>query len=103
MEKRNKYINTQTFMFLSFLVLYASLSMFVEFFHDHDPDFQFHDNCPACQWEQQIQENHSEFETILERFLDVFAYPSYFVIFEDTPFYKQTDHTFYFSRAPPVS
>ena len=102
MGKRGKQFYKQASLLLSFLVLYATLSLFVDFFHNHDPDFRFYDNCPACQWEQQIQDDHSEFETILEHLFNVFACSSQNIILENTLFHDQTDQCFYFSRAPPI-
>ncbi|KPJ48890.1 hypothetical protein AMJ40_06675 [candidate division TA06 bacterium DG_26] len=40
------------------ILLYAIVSLFSSFFHNpHEDPTVFHDDCPACRWEQQSQEN----------------------------------------------
>jgi len=98
-----KKSNRQITLLISFLTCYLFLSLFVEFFHDHEADLRFHDNCPACQWENQHQDNHSEFQTVLECFINIFNYPIQNTLQENSSFYNQTEIIYYLSRAPPSS
>jgi len=39
------------------LSAYLFVLVSVDLLHNHDADFDFHDNCPACQWSQQAFED----------------------------------------------
>ena len=101
MMYRKKKSHRQITLLISFLVCYIFLSLFIDFFHDHEADWSFHDNCPACQWEKQHQDDHSEFQTVLEYFTDVLNRPVQNTIQETSSFQNQTETIYYLSRAPP--
>lgn len=55
----NKY-NHKSIVLMGLLLLlgsYLFVLLSVDMLHNHDADFNFHDNCPACQWSQQAFEN----------------------------------------------
>jgi hypothetical protein len=103
MSQRIKKSNRHIVLLISFLACYIFLSLFVDLFHNHEADCDFHDNCLACQWENQQQDNHSEFQTVLECFISIFNRPVQNTLQENSSFYNQTEFTDYFSRAPPLS
>jgi len=94
---------THILILLSILAIYGSISLFVDFFHDHEPGFSYEDNCPACQWEKQVQDNHSEYEDVLKQLFNLFNHATEYRLFENQICQDQTDQTYYLSRAPPVS
>ena len=103
MMLRTKKSNHQiTFLLISFLSCYVFISLFVDFLHNHEEDYCFHDNCPACQWQKQHQDDHSEFKTILEYFTDVLNTPIQNILQENSYSQNRVEITFYFSRAPPT-
>ena len=87
---------------LSFLALYITLSLFVDLFHNHDADYHFHDNCPACQWNIQAQDNHSEYEVILEYILRSIEHSQIVFFYESFLYCDNHLTTHHFSRAPPL-
>ena len=69
--------------------------------HNHGPDLDFHDACPACQWDILNQEDFSEVNNILDAFYGSLALVqiqtiSYLI---DIPTQDVTFSTF--SRDPP--
>ena len=99
MKRNRAFIVLLAYLF----TVYGSLSLFADLFHDHDPDCSYIDECPACQWVKQVQDDHSEFENALKQFLELFVCSSRYQLFENTPFYDQAVQNQYFSRAPPFS
>ena len=90
-------------MFLLVIVAhYLTLSIGVDLYHDHEPEFDFHDNCPACQWLALYQDDFSQASQVLNVLND----PLFLIG------YEQCIHSFVipsegyriscFSRAPPL-
>lgn len=102
MKILNKNNRFQITLLLFFLALYTTLSLFVDFFHDHDADYRFHDNCPACQWNIQAQDNHSEYEVILEYILHSIEHSQRAVFNESYLFQNNQLIIHHFPRAPPL-
>ena len=102
MTIQNRHNCFQVSSLLFFLALYTTLSLFVDLFHNHDADYRFHDNCPACQWTIQAQENHSEYEVILEYILRSIQHSQIDVFYESFSFEDNHLTTHPFSRAPPL-
>ena len=47
------------------VLFYTIISLFVSFLHNrHEDPTYFHDDCPACRWEQQSQENPPDYYAI---------------------------------------
>ena len=67
---------------LFILCQYLTISFIATFGHNHEPDANFHDNCPACQWEIQKNSDDNCTKTILNLLLD----PLFFN--ENTPIFK---------------
>ena len=80
---------------------YVLLCLFSFVGHNHGPDLDFHDTCPACQWDILNQEDFSEVNNILDAFYDSLT----LIQFQDIPYFiyiQKQDYTFStFSRAPP--
>lgn len=53
------------FLFLVFLALYLAICINADCIHNHEPDCDFHDNCPACQWQVLYQDDFSGADKIL--------------------------------------
>ena len=70
--------------------------------HVHDIDGSFHDNCPACQWELQVQNEN----TILTTIWDIIDNPIHDSNFrfsqEANPHVNQIYLSNILSRAPPL-
>jgi len=96
-----RHMSWRKVLFLFFLSHYLIVSLGAFFFHNHKPDFSFHDNCPACQWQVQSQEDFSQASAIL----DALDSPLYFIEYcflsqsVNLP-WKQVSFP-HFSRAPP--
>ncbi len=99
LDKNNRFQITSL---LFFLALYTTLSLFVDLFHNHDADYQFHDNCPACQWNIQAQDNHSEYEVIIEYILHAIQNSQIAVFYQSFAFENNHLTTYHLSRAPPL-
>lgn len=86
------------------LSVYIGVCLFACLLHYHEPDCDFHDNCPACLWERQSQSDFSEIISIL----DAIRYPIFSVECNTIDESKNQSKHFIFrssnlSRAPPVS
>lgn len=51
------YKHTKYFIPILLLTHYLFVSLAVSFFHTHEADLNFHDNCPACQWDIQAKDS----------------------------------------------
>ena len=91
------------YLLLLCLAQFLVICLGFELFHNHEPDFEFHNDCPACQWQNLYQDDYSQAGQILaalddplfmiaqERYGDLLALPG-------------EEHSFpYSSRAPPQS
>jgi hypothetical protein len=87
---------------LLFLSNYLAVSALVSLGHDHDADFDFHEQCPACQWQVQSQEDFSDILSVITALLDPL------IVVDENPevcvlVLPQKDAvSIYFSRAPPA-
>ena len=91
----------RTFLVLLLLSNYAALTLFISLNHNHEPDFIFHDNCPACQWELQKKSDDTCTKTILNALIDPLDFTCYTPINTTIIIDKQDFRTDNFSRAPP--
>jgi hypothetical protein len=53
------------FLLFIFLAGYLAVSVSVDLLHNHEPSFEFHDNCPACQWNALHQDDFSQAGSLL--------------------------------------
>jgi hypothetical protein len=49
--------NRRKILLLGLISYYAVICLFSFVAHNHSPDLDFHDTCPACQWQVLTQEN----------------------------------------------
>ena len=86
---------------LGLICYYTIICLFSFTLHNHRPDLNFHDTCPACQWEIQYQEDFSAITSILDAFHDALI----FYDIQSIPFFidiPKQDYAFNtLSRAPP--
>jgi hypothetical protein len=91
----------RSFLLALFLSHYLAVGFVAYIGHNHEDDFNFHDNCPACQWHVQSQDDFSESKAILDaldnplNFIGYRPSNSIFLFNEQDPFFS------YLSRAPP--
>lgn len=60
-SERSVYIR---FLVLFCIAYYLCISLGVEFAHNHEPDAEFHNDCPACQWQLFYMDDFSEAQQI---------------------------------------
>jgi hypothetical protein len=62
-RKQKRYLNL-----LSLLIIchYFIISSVATFCHNHEPDYNFNKNCPACQWQVQSQDDFSQANAIAD-------------------------------------
>lgn len=68
------------FLFVICLAFYLTVSFGAEFSHTHEPDIEFHDNCPACQWQVLYMDDFSQVHEVLnvpDAPLDLIGYEYY--------------------------
>lgn len=88
---------------LPFLFLYFIISSFSSIFHNHDENFEFHDDCPACIWESQSQSDFSEVLSFINNLLNPVEQITFFTEFEETLRVQNAIQDSHFSRAPPIA
>ena len=69
--------------------------------HNHEPDFNFHDNCPACQWQVQSQQDDTYTNVILDALLDPLIFVGHTPIVRSIILTKKDFVINNLSRAPP--
>jgi len=85
-------------------VLYLLISVSIAYLHNHPHKLgKSHDNCPACRWEQQLQDTNQS-TTVSEVFLippnSLVAVHTSVVEFSHLP---QLFHKSYPTRSPPLA
>ncbi len=94
--------NLQKYLF-PFLLLYFVISSFSSAFHNHEEDFSFHDDCPACIWESQSQSDFSEVLSFINNILNPVEQIAIFIDFTEIHRIHDTVQESHFSRAPPIA
>ncbi len=69
--------------------------------HNHEFDWSFHENCPACQWDTQFQAENTGVNAVLDAFHDPLVYLDQAPFIQFHLFNKQIFFSGNFSRAPP--
>lgn len=84
------------------LLNYVSVGLAVPFLHDHDFECRFHDDCPACHWQIQSQEDNTTHQAILDGLSRPFILIGY--LSDETAATPLAEVYFSdnLSRAPPV-
>ena len=94
-------ISWHTFLLTLIIFNYMGVCIGSSLSHNHKPSTTFHDDCPACQWEIQSQEDFFEVTDILDKLanpLNMIGYGPAISIHFVSPQEFVCDH---FSRAPP--
>lgn len=58
------YKGTKNFIPILLLTHYLFVSLLVTSFHTHEADLDFHDYCPACQWEIQAKDSDTTISAV---------------------------------------
>ena len=80
---------------------YVALGLLAYFCHDHEPDFNFHDNCPACHWQVQTQNDDTSISTVLDALIDPLILVDHTPLIQSIVLTKQDFQNNHFARAPP--
>jgi hypothetical protein len=89
------------FLLLVFLSYFLVVSGGVDFFHNHEPDTDFHDNCPACQWQNMYQDDFSGAARILIDQTDPLSLLGYDYYYHSLIITSECSGFSCLSRAPP--
>lgn len=81
---------------------YLVAGMCADFFHTHEPDAEFHDNCPACHWRSMSQENFSGAISIIDGMADPLNFVGYKPCVHVLVIHSDSCESLCFSRAPPL-
>ena len=87
---------------LAVVVYYLAISVGIDLCHDHDPDFEFHDNCPACQWLALHQDDFSQAGQILNVLNDPLFLVGYERYVQSLVIPSEGSRISFLSRAPPA-
>ena len=71
--------------------------------HNHEEDFEFHDDCPACIWESQSQSDFSEVLSFINSILNPIEQIIFYTDLEETLQIQFNIHESQPSRAPPIA
>jgi len=99
----NFKFNKQKILLIGLIGYYTIICLFSYLGHNHAPDFNFHDSCPACQWEVQAKEDDGYTQALMASFFHPL------VLYEERAvrlfqiFISNVDLTINTSRAPPHS
>ncbi|MBN1783061.1 hypothetical protein JW948_18140 [bacterium] len=84
-----------------YLCVFALLTLFMGFFHTHEADGHFHDNCPACQWESQFRSTDSSTPMLWQHIINPVMYECVYCCHTTTVYQPQLILTVQSTRAPP--
>ena len=88
---------------VAIVFFYTFVSLLSSFFHHaHEDPTCFHDDCPACRWEQQSQENPFGSFAIVQSIVEPGDYIAGLVIYEPPYIDSQGLFDRYPSRSPPA-
>jgi hypothetical protein len=82
---------------------YMAVGLFACFCHNHEPDINFHENCPACQWQILSQDDFSEASAILDALDNPLQFFEYKPYDQSSIQLKESIGFTFLSRAPPTS
>jgi len=85
-----------------FFINYVTVGSFACLCHNHARDFRFHENCPACQWQVQFQDDFSEASAILDALDNPLQFIEYKPYDQSSIQLKECVGFTYLSRAPPT-
>lgn len=90
------------FLAVSFILNYATVTLGFAVSHTHEPDFDFHENCPACLWQVQAQDTDASQHEVIRLIQGAQSYfngmpAACICIFYNSEYDSQNP-----SRAPPA-
>ena len=85
-----------------FFAHYLTLCVGIDLLHDHEPDLEFHDNCPACQWLTLYQDDFSQASQMLNGLNDPFLLIGYEKCIQSFVLPSDSYRSSHFSRGPPL-
>ena len=86
---------------LLFVANYSSVCFIACLAHNHESDIHLHDNCPACQWDVQSQDDFSEANAILNAIDDPLDFIGYKPLNQIVILPKENFGFPHLARAPP--
>jgi len=101
MKSSGKHSLFKVFLFI-ILAEYISVCFFAFSWHNHKPDAQFHDNCPACQWQVQSQGDGTSIDAVMDSLIDPLVLTSQNQVDQSINLFEQDFQFTNASRAPPV-
>ena len=84
-----------------FIAYYLAACLGSDFLHTHEPDAEFHDNCPACQWQSMSQDDFSNAIDLLDVMADPLSFVGYKPYVYAIVLHSDGCGLSCFSRAPP--
>ncbi len=84
------------------IAYYFATGMCSDFVHTHKPDAEFHDNCPACQWQSVSQDDFSGAISIIGGLADPLDFVGYKSCVHVFVMHPDGCESLCFSRAPPL-
>jgi hypothetical protein len=87
---------------LVFLAYYLSACIGADLAHNHEPDSDFHNDCPACQWDVLYQNDFSGAYKTLNALVDPLRSLGYKQYILSLVLPSENYSISYFSRAPPL-
>lgn len=105
--KKMKILHKKNITYISFLIIlvyYAGISFSIEFLHNsHEDPTKYHDNCPACNWERQLQDTSQTISSaqVCEQIHQTFV--RFLLIPEECLNFHSIILANPLSRAPPVA
>jgi len=99
--KSSSKIFLRNMLVVLFVGHYVAVGLFAYFCHNHEPDFSFHDNCPACQWQVQTQNDDTSISTVLDALIDPLVLLDHTPLIQSIVLTKQDFQNNHFARAPP--
>jgi hypothetical protein len=85
------------------LAYYLVACLGVDLCHTHEPDAEFHDNCPACQWQAMYQDDFSNANRVLEVLDDPLRMIGFNPCTQSLIILPDNYRFSYLSRAPPLA
>ena len=94
-------ISWRTLLLILLLVNNIRVCILAFISHNHEFDFDFHENCPACQWQVQSHSDDTCTSEVLDTLLDPLVFIDRTPIIQSILLIKQNFQSTNLSRAPP--
>jgi len=91
----------RTALFVFLLSSYGAISFFEPLTHNHKYDGKFHKDCFACQFENQVQQDDSSTDVILNKLTNLPILPVQNLVLQSIILTEQYFKSANYSRGPP--